>query len=1376
MQYQYIVSAHKASSVTSSVNGPFRTPNETNLLVAKGNRLEIFTTTTCLQLVGEYSFHGQISSLHIFHPEDRLTCLVLVVSGEASRNKFAVLSWDATEQTILTESSGEIIEHTGRPTTESKLVAVDYEARVIVVYAYQGIVHLFPLVGVPSDSGWRSLVKSTGSDRKSGSRMRTEGDDEERYPYTVREQLVGGLRVPPYLRPDDEDEENRTTSQSKSVGKGKGVAHAIRSSDMYPALTRYIRELKVLDLQFVRRGDAPSQRPAFAVLYEDANMARQVHVYSIDEVQGELRPQSLWTSDHVEPTSNMLIPLPRGAVLVVGDEALTVVAANRSPLGMSKRAATVTAFEWIDTQTFERLLLADDSGVLSLVVFQYDRSGHVKEMFVERLGSISVASGLSYLGDGCVYVGSHCGDHAAVRLHTEPLGEEAALCSADDVLAHPLGSAGKSMARPNTFIEPIEPFTNLAPVVDLCMVGMGSNDSSIGKSTSGNYGSIVACSGQRTTPGLRLVRNGVGVESVAELAVSGVVNAWSLSAEVSGLMDVDSIEPTRYVVMVLSLVDSTRVMGWTEPSSGDSVELEELSAGGSWRLDELTLAAGLTSDGRHAVQVTPSGVVLLQPTNSGWQRCAVWEPSDGSAISAASSSGDQVAVAMDGSLVAYLEVHGSALECVAQQRLAHAVSCIDVHSWSEDKRSAYVAVGLWASHDVCLLALPSLAEALTISVGGGLSRSVLMCVLGGTAYVLVGGGDGRLHHFSMTSRESPGVAERKCVRLGSRPLALAGFSNHGEPSVFAASDHSAVLFAHRQADGAGRLMCANVDAQDIRCVAAVQSGLSPHALLLLVSESRLSLARADPAQRLHVRPRPLPPWAAPHRLAFSAALAVYGVATIHTLGSVSLDMAEWMAGMSEPLVSRALPAEAARFTVLGGDGGGTQPADILDSLLLQPYEIPESLCVATLTSLLRPPQTDGGESQRPALEDVFVLGTSVVLPGEDDAKRGRVLVLLWDTRSRRIAIAGSFVALGAVYAVASFRGMILAAIGSRLLLLGWQQKASNADEYELVALCSQQTQIAALSLAVNGDYVIVGDVMASASVYHYEENTSDAGMVRRRLVPVARDYAGVWTTSVAAVPPPLLQNAERLYPSAIDEETGFASSGPGGGLIVVPQHAQVFGDSSSERFIVSDAYHNIFRVALSRTVEQKMCVEARWHLSDQINVMRPGSLVMDVPDPEFPDVFRATLVFGTVQGAIGIIASVEDGRIGRILDRLQINMAHLLPTPGLWDYDEWRAYASDQRTSRAFGVLDGDLIERFLDLSPEMQRLVFEGGGVLLDAVRREAAERRKKAEYWTGHARVEAEGEVVVLGQMAVSDISAREHVTLDYVVRLVECLTRLH
>ncbi|KAJ2318877.1 hypothetical protein GGI00_006513, partial [Coemansia sp. RSA 2681] len=259
--YQYIVSAHKASSVTASVSGQFRTPDETNLLVGKGNRLELFAWTTqessssnSLQLVGEYSFNGQITSLHILHPSDRLTCLCLVFSGTAAQtNKFAVLSWDAATQNMMTESSGHLIEHTGRPTTESKLVAVDCEARAVIVYAYQGIVHIFPLVGTPSDSAWRSLLKATREGYTGIEGEEGEDEEEERHPYTVREQLVSGLRVPRYLAPPEDDGPTTSSGRGRGKGKGKGVAHSIRSSDMYPVVTRYIRELKVLDLQFLRR-------------------------------------------------------------------------------------------------------------------------------------------------------------------------------------------------------------------------------------------------------------------------------------------------------------------------------------------------------------------------------------------------------------------------------------------------------------------------------------------------------------------------------------------------------------------------------------------------------------------------------------------------------------------------------------------------------------------------------------------------------------------------------------------------------------------------------------------------------------------------------------------------------------------------------------------------------------------------------------------------------------------------------------------------------------------------------------------------------------------------------------------------------------------
>ncbi|KAI8324485.1 hypothetical protein GQ54DRAFT_296163 [Martensiomyces pterosporus] len=1599
MQYQYIVTAHKASSVTASISGPFIAPHETNLVVAKGNRLEIHTLTPQgLRLVTEQQLYGRIVSLHFFHPKDRLTGLILATSD---KYQFTVLSWDAASQSLVTESAGETVEKTGRPTTESSLVAIDPLCRMVMMYSYQGIVHLFPMADAQGTGGVDDIADLASAGN----------GGVERWPYAIRDELVGGLVIPAYLKNEGDGEvaspsmrggSSRTRSKGKSTvsGKGKAAAHPVRSGDLYPMLTRYIEELKVLDIQFLLPSNA-KQTPEFAVLYEDADMTRQVHVYRLGDSQGgEVRPISLWVSETVERAASKIIPLPGGALLVVGEESLTVVAQNTESLGMSVRAAVVTAWEWIDKDKCERLLLADDEGVLSLVVLRYETATtegrRVRDLYVERLGDISVASSLSYLSDGCVYVGSHYGDQELVRLHTVPLSKEdieasgarsldpwlfapETMAVGKNPLANPLGveaNAQEEAAVPNTFIEPMESFPNLAPVVDLCVVGVnehrqqwqsednhqqqqqqqqtqqeGDKENHVadhstgsilseaartrGTASSSGHGSIVTCSGLRNKPSLRIVRNGVGIERIAGLDIAGLMGAWSFTID-SGLpaddsaMDVDgglSQSQGKRVVLVLSLVGRTYVLGWNEQGAGNSeeLELEELDVLSTsvpgWRVNELTLAAALTSDRRHVVQVTPAAVVLIDIATM--EQKAVWRPGDSglASISAASVSGDQVAVAADGKTVVYIEVQQQQLRCLGSRQLEHDVSCIDIHSWDAASRSLFVAVGLWGSNDIGLLSLPDLSSTplnLSLRMGFGtfsplqtpglvgstlagengadtLPRSILMCSLGSTPYLLVGLGNGRLHHFAFRASEakaSPSLVEHKSVTLGTRPINLTTFVNHGTANVFAASDHSAVLFTNRQRSGASvrknsvsgietqdapssgetsKLMYANVDASDVMFVAPIESDSFPDSLCL-ISNGQLAIGQIDPVQKLHIRNRPLPKWAAPHRIAYNQASGTFGLATIHAIDpekhAMVSSMSTWekgavmetneqqmrLIGDVRAALMSSPPVEVGRFSVVSAQG-----VDVLATVMLRPFEIPESLCVASLKLLERTPlsgaepgspadmQVDQCESARSAgeLGDAFVLGTSIVMPGEDDAHRGRILAVVWDPAVQRTRVVGCFTTLGAVYALTPFRGMLLAAVNNRLLLLGWQRKAHDSAgasaggvyvgdaDFELVVLYSQQTQITSLSIAVNGDYIAVGDLMSSVSLYRYEEaaveapgvaasNSSGNGAsarktIRRRLVPVARDYAGAWTTAVAAVHPPLEQNRGVLYPPQVAEETPVSM-----GRAQAVGYERAFRGPSHERFVVADSYYNIFRLtrtddaaeaayaaalraptqapssATAATVvaaaaaasgtseregavdevnsEQRFFVEARWHLGDMINVIRAGSLVMDIPDPEFPEYFRPTLVYGTVQGAVGVVASVENGKLGRVLDRLQVNLAHLLPTPGLWSYDRWRAYDSDQRMSRAFGVLDGDLIERFLDLSPDLQRLVFSGGGALVEREAVEKAEARKKAEYWASYSKIEAESDVAVLAQMAVSDIGQREGVELDYVVRLVESLTRLH
>ena len=58
--------------------------------------------------------------------------------------------------------------------------------------------------------------------------------------------------------------------------------------------------------------------------------------------------------------------------------------------------------------------------MLHLLVLVHDRS-RVHALKLEPLGHTSIASSLSYLDNGVVYVGSAYGDSQLVRLHAQPI-------------------------------------------------------------------------------------------------------------------------------------------------------------------------------------------------------------------------------------------------------------------------------------------------------------------------------------------------------------------------------------------------------------------------------------------------------------------------------------------------------------------------------------------------------------------------------------------------------------------------------------------------------------------------------------------------------------------------------------------------------------------------------------------------------------------------------------------------------------------------------------------------------------------------------------------------------------------------------------------
>ncbi|KAJ2777203.1 DNA damage-binding protein 1a [Coemansia interrupta] len=1257
MQYQYVASAYKSSSVVASVSGAFVSETENNVILARGSRLEVYRyhaeaseqdpDGAHLQLLGEYPMHGTIETLDLFHPPDRPTAQLLVTS---TKRQFAVLAWDAVAQTVCTESTGTVDERTGRASGKA-LVAVDPGCAMFALHVFQGVVHVFPMRGQPSRQ----------------QRGRRPPADDEPLPYAVDDaQFAAGLLVPAYVQQAAGGEPRR---------RGKARAHVARSSDVLGCAALAIDELRVLDMRFLHAADA-----RLAVLHEDADGARHVRAYAVGVAHGEWEMAPVWTCA-VDGGATRLEPLAGGGMVVLGDDSLMEVGGEGARGAATARLGSpVAAAAWVDGGHGSRLVVGDGQGTLWLAVLQAHR------VVVERLGTAPVASSLAHVGGGVLFVGSHYGDAQLVALQTQPSAE-------------------------GDYVRVLQTLDSLAPLVDFGVAAQRG-------------GGVVACSGMRSTPALRLVRNGVGVRRLGGVALAGVQRVWAVARPHGAHAVVASLAART---LVLGLAARTLVLGWTEPSgSADTIELHELGASG-WAVDEPTVAAGAAPDGC-AVQVTAAGVRLI---GGGDSVIAQWA-APGARISAASVCGAYV-VAAGGRTLYCVAVRGAALECVAQRPMDADVACVDAHAWEDGP--AHVAAGLWDG-GAALLALPGLQPAcalpaLASSAGArpGLPRSVLLCTLGATRFLLAGMGDGRLHHVALDA-DGAGLraAEHKSAVLGARPLALARFDNCGAPGVFVGGDHPAVVFAA----GAGRLMYAAVDGADITCAAAIAQSTTFADALCLVSPGELWFGRPDRAQRLHVRTCALPPWTEPVHVACGA--TQLAVATVRAPRD-------------------AADAEESSVALMDA-----QTADVLGSVRLGEHETATSVCAVE-----RMEGAGVGD-----VSGVFAVGTAVVRPGEDDAKSGRVLLVRWDAVARAVEVVGALGVHGAVYAVHVFRGMLLATAGSRLLLVRWQARESSGAP-ELAVVCSQQAQVAALALAVQGDCVLVGDIIASAALFQHR---CDAG--RHRLVPLARDPAALWTTAVAAVPPPLPQNHARLaLPSPED---------PAGRL---PAYADAFRGPECARFVVADAQCNLVRMvhvpaapaAGANIADHRLVAEARWHLGDQVNAIRPGGLVIDIPDADFPELVRPLLIFATLHGALGIVASVEDARLARVLARLQTNLAHLLPTAGVWSYDRWRAFASDQRACDAYGVLDGDLIVRFLELRGEMQGLILRGGGPAVvqgvDLVRLESARRE---EVWGAYAAVEGETECRCLAQLSVSDIIETEDVTVEYVRSLVESLTRLH
>ncbi|KAK9470063.1 CPSF A subunit region-domain-containing protein [Dipodascopsis tothii] len=812
----------------------------------------------------------------------------------------------------------------------------------------------------------------------------------------------------------------RARARDRTAG---AVAAAAGDGTLYAPVQLSLDVLIVVSLVFLHTPATPT----VAVLFRDSAGAGHVRVYEINTAEGVLDEVAGAGLRNVDRGATMLMPVPHplGGFFLLGEQLLTYVAA---PRGLSPRPRPVKqpldgprafcAWAAIDDDG-TRFLLGDDGGRLHMLLLDAADPAAVS-WDLRPVGETAIPTTLTYLDAGFFFVTSHFSPSTLFQLAaTEP------------------------------YVRPVQVMPNLAPITDFQLV---ETDAAV---------DVVACSGGFKSGALRIVRTGVGVDALAELAgLPGVCGLWAVRD-----------------VVVASFVQHTRVFR-VDPDAG---AVDELAEWAGLDLGQPTVAllpaaaaddaAGAAAAAR-AVHVGPAGAVVIDLETLA--PVASWT---GEAVAAAAATPSAILVA-------------SALNTLTRLdwALAEQASIVLDNEISALAASAdVVAVGQWISASISLFSLAGagLAAAGTAAgLAGTVPRSLALATLDTVdqPVLLAGMADGTLHTFALGAGGEP-LAPKSTV-IGTQPVTL--YHVPGK-AVLATSSRATIVYG-----AAGKLTYSSVNLQPPAALARMRAPGSDGDMIVYAVDDTLAFGVIDQIMSTHVQtleldelarrltvlpPLPAAAATAPGR----PRAALVSVVTLKTeLDEVSGD---------EVLRCAVKLVDMALF-------------EVVDSYALHENEMAESIVSGTFGP--------AGAEADPDAPVYVVVGTGSFTRDQEECTKGRLLVFEV-TAEHRLSLVLSTDIHGAAYALAVCGTFLVNTVNSVVRLSSLAASAATG-ELSLTHHCGFRAPSVALSLSTHGSSVLVGDLMKAAVLLRVARATDGSGDYR--FEEVARYYEPMWTTDV----------------------------------------------------------------------------------------------------------------------------------------------------------------------------------------------------------------------------------------------------------------------
>lgn len=245
------------------------------------------------------------------------------------------------------------------------------------------------------------------------------------------------------------------------------------------------------------------------------------------------------------------------------------------------------------------------------------------------------------------------------------------------------------------------------------------------------------------------------------------------------------------------------------------------------------------------------------------------------------------------------------------------------------------------------------------------------------------------------------------------------------------------------------------------------------------------------------------------------------------------------------------------------------------------------------------------------------------------------------------------------------------AITTQVVIFGFEYQTPS--EPFLTKKASYRTATAPIDISVTDNIIGVTDLMKSLSLVEY---TKPRGGLPASLTEVARHFETLWGTAVANV-------GENTYLEADAE----------GNLVVLQHEVSSYAEEDKRRLRVT----------------------SEMLLGEMVNRIRRIDVLPSATATVIPRAF-----LGTVDGSIYLFALIAPGKQD-LLMRMQSIMASMVKSPGDVPFAKFRGFKTGVRDMGEDGptrFVDGELVERYLDLGEELQGKVAGELGVDVEEMR----------------------------------------------------------